>query len=139
MQLSHVQTLEVIGGVPPLRMRFSMLNHGYLISAFKVEFSEENSGVQRGGYNSYYLITLFWPDCPLKKIPPKFGSQSTPGSKGEAGIGFGVYQLNFGEFSFRLREPSGVVSSHQNCRQFLWPWSKLEIPTLVNSLFYRTA
>jgi hypothetical protein len=34
MQSTHVQTLEVIGGVPPLRMRFSMLNHRYLISAF---------------------------------------------------------------------------------------------------------
>jgi hypothetical protein len=34
MQSIHVQTLEVIGGVPPLRMRFSMLNHGYLISVF---------------------------------------------------------------------------------------------------------
>jgi hypothetical protein len=28
------RTLEVIGGVPPLRLRFSMLNHKYLISAF---------------------------------------------------------------------------------------------------------
>jgi hypothetical protein len=34
MQSTHVQTFEVIGGVPPLRMRFSMLNHGYLIWAF---------------------------------------------------------------------------------------------------------
>jgi hypothetical protein len=34
MQSTHVQMLEVIGGVPPLRMRLSMLNHGYLISAF---------------------------------------------------------------------------------------------------------
>jgi hypothetical protein len=33
-QSTHVQTLEVIGGVPPLRLRFSMLNHKYLISAF---------------------------------------------------------------------------------------------------------
>jgi hypothetical protein len=31
---THVQTLEVIGGVPPLRMRFLMLNHEYLILAF---------------------------------------------------------------------------------------------------------
>jgi hypothetical protein len=34
VQSTHVQTLEVIGGVAPLRMRYSMLNHGYLISAF---------------------------------------------------------------------------------------------------------
>jgi hypothetical protein len=34
MQSTHVETLEVIGGVSPLRMIFSMLNHGYLISAF---------------------------------------------------------------------------------------------------------
>jgi hypothetical protein len=34
MQSTHVQTLDVIGGVPPLKMRFSMLNHRYLISAF---------------------------------------------------------------------------------------------------------
>jgi hypothetical protein len=34
MQSTYVQTLEVIGGLPPLRMRFSMLNHGNLISAF---------------------------------------------------------------------------------------------------------
>jgi hypothetical protein len=36
MQSTHVQTLEVIGGVPPLRMRFSMLHHGYLISTFSI-------------------------------------------------------------------------------------------------------
>jgi hypothetical protein len=34
MQSTHVQTLQVIGGVPPMRLRFSMLNHKYLISAF---------------------------------------------------------------------------------------------------------
>jgi hypothetical protein len=34
MQSTHVQTLEVIGGVPPLRLRFSVLHHEYLISAF---------------------------------------------------------------------------------------------------------
>jgi hypothetical protein len=34
IQLTHVQALEVIGGVLPLRVRFSMLNHKYLISAF---------------------------------------------------------------------------------------------------------
>jgi hypothetical protein len=33
MQSTHFQTLEVIGGVPPLRLRFSMLNHKYLVSA----------------------------------------------------------------------------------------------------------
>jgi hypothetical protein len=33
MQSTHVQTLEVIGGVPPLRLRFSILNHKYLILA----------------------------------------------------------------------------------------------------------
>jgi hypothetical protein len=37
MQSDHVQTLEVIGGVPPLRMRFSMLNHKNLISAFSTD------------------------------------------------------------------------------------------------------
>jgi hypothetical protein len=35
----------------------------------------------------------------------------TDGSKGEAGIGFGVCQLNGGEISIRLREPSGVFTS----------------------------
>jgi hypothetical protein len=35
----------------------------------------------------------------------------TDGSKGEAGTVFGVYQLNGGEISFRLREPSGVFTS----------------------------
>jgi ribonuclease HI len=35
----------------------------------------------------------------------------TDGSKGEAGTGFGVYQLSGGEISFRLREPSGVFTS----------------------------
>jgi hypothetical protein len=35
----------------------------------------------------------------------------TVGSKGEAGTGFGVYQLNGGEISFRLREASGVFES----------------------------
>jgi hypothetical protein len=34
MRSTHFQTLEVIGGVPSLRLRFSMLNHKYLISAF---------------------------------------------------------------------------------------------------------
>jgi hypothetical protein len=33
-QSTHVQTLEVIVGEPPLRLRFSMLNHRNLISAF---------------------------------------------------------------------------------------------------------
>jgi hypothetical protein len=32
MQYTHVQTLKVIGGLPPLRLRFSI--HKYLISAF---------------------------------------------------------------------------------------------------------
>jgi hypothetical protein len=64
LQSTHVQTLEVIGGVPPFRMRISVLNHGYLISAFlycwaptstgagslfKVEFFEDSLRVQRGG------------------------------------------------------------------------------------------
>jgi hypothetical protein len=35
----------------------------------------------------------------------------TDGSKGEAGTGFGVYQLKGGEINFRLREPSGVLTS----------------------------
>jgi hypothetical protein len=35
----------------------------------------------------------------------------TDGSKGEAGTGFGVYQLSGGEISFRLWEPSGVFTS----------------------------
>jgi hypothetical protein len=34
MRSTHVQTLDVIGGVPPLRLRFSMLNHKNLISTF---------------------------------------------------------------------------------------------------------
>jgi hypothetical protein len=34
MQSTHVQMPEVIGGVAPLRLMFSMLNHKYLISAF---------------------------------------------------------------------------------------------------------
>jgi hypothetical protein len=35
----------------------------------------------------------------------------TGGSKGEAGTGFGVYKLNGGKISYRLREPSGVFTS----------------------------
>jgi hypothetical protein len=34
MHPTHVQTLEVIGGVPPLRLKFSMMNHNYFILAF---------------------------------------------------------------------------------------------------------
>jgi hypothetical protein len=34
MQSTHVQTPEDIGGVPPVKLRFSMLNHRYLILAF---------------------------------------------------------------------------------------------------------
>jgi hypothetical protein len=34
MQSTHVQTLEVIDGLPPLKLRFSMLNHKCLISTF---------------------------------------------------------------------------------------------------------
>jgi hypothetical protein len=34
MWSTHVQTLKVIGEVPPLRLRFSMLNRKYLMSAF---------------------------------------------------------------------------------------------------------
>jgi hypothetical protein len=37
MQSTHVQMLEVISGVLPLRLRFSMLNHKYLISAFSTD------------------------------------------------------------------------------------------------------
>jgi ribonuclease HI len=32
MQSTHVQAVEVIAGVPPLRLRFAMLNHKFLIS-----------------------------------------------------------------------------------------------------------
>jgi hypothetical protein len=53
MQSTHVQTLEVIGGVPQLRMRFSILNRLGLFycwaptltgtgSPFKVEYSEDS-------------------------------------------------------------------------------------------------
>jgi hypothetical protein len=35
----------------------------------------------------------------------------TDGSRGEAGTGFGVYQLNGGEISYRLRKPIGVFTS----------------------------
>jgi hypothetical protein len=35
----------------------------------------------------------------------------TDGSRGEAGTGFGVCQLNGGGISFRQREPSGVFTS----------------------------
>jgi hypothetical protein len=35
----------------------------------------------------------------------------TDRSKGEMGTGFGVYQMNGGEISFRLREPSGVFTT----------------------------
>jgi hypothetical protein len=53
MHSTHVQSLEVIGGVPPLKLRFSMLNHKYLISAFstvacgavEAEFYKDGSGV----------------------------------------------------------------------------------------------
>jgi hypothetical protein len=34
LRIAYVQTLEVFGGVPPLRLRFSMLNIKYLILAF---------------------------------------------------------------------------------------------------------
>jgi hypothetical protein len=34
MQSTHIQTLEVIGGVESLRLRFSMLNNKYLIRLF---------------------------------------------------------------------------------------------------------
>jgi hypothetical protein len=44
MQSIHVKMLEVIGGVPPT-VENELLNHGYV----KVEFSEDSSGVQRGG------------------------------------------------------------------------------------------
>jgi hypothetical protein len=54
----------------------------------------------------------------------------TDESKGEVGTGFGAYQLNGGETVFVCGNQ--VVSSHQNCRQFLWPWSKSVITTLVN-------
>jgi hypothetical protein len=34
MQSTHVQTLEDIGGVPPLRLRFPMLNYKYFTAVF---------------------------------------------------------------------------------------------------------
>jgi hypothetical protein len=36
------------------------------------------------------------------------------GSKGEAGTGFGVYQLHGGEISFSLREASGVFTAESS-------------------------
>jgi hypothetical protein len=63
MQSTHIQMLEVIGEVPPLRMKISVLNpwipHFGLFfywtptstgagSSFKVEFFEDSSEVQRG-------------------------------------------------------------------------------------------
>lgn len=39
MQSTHVQTLEIIAGVEPLRLRYSMLNQRYLISAYSKGFS----------------------------------------------------------------------------------------------------
>jgi ribonuclease HI len=60
-------------------------------------------------------------DCYVTVVPRLVASVSsrfessavffTDGSKGEAGTGFGVYQLNGGEISFRLQEPSGVFTS----------------------------
>jgi hypothetical protein len=47
MQSTHVQTLEVIGGLPSLRLRFSMLNHKYFISAFST-----------GGYTFGWLLVV---------------------------------------------------------------------------------
>jgi hypothetical protein len=37
MQSTHVQTVEVIAGVEPLRLRYSMFNQRYLIKVFSSE------------------------------------------------------------------------------------------------------
>jgi hypothetical protein len=47
--------------------------------------------------------------------------------------------LSGGEISFRLWEPSGVFTSELSEIFMALPWSKSEITTLVNLLFYRTA
>jgi hypothetical protein len=69
MESTHVQTLEVIGGVPPLIVRFSIINHFGLFyywaptsagagGPVKVESSENSSGVQRGGGLKFETSTL---------------------------------------------------------------------------------
>jgi hypothetical protein len=60
-------------------------------------------------------------DCYQTVVPSLFASVLlrfessavffTDGFKGETGTGFGVYKLNGGEISFRLREPSGIFTS----------------------------
>jgi hypothetical protein len=50
----------------------------------------------------------------IASVSSRFESSAvlfTDGSKSEAGTGFGVYQLNGGDISFRLREPRGVFTS----------------------------
>jgi hypothetical protein len=50
----------------------------------------------------------------VASVSSKFESSAvffTDRSKGEAGTGFGVYQLNGDEINFGLREPSGVSTS----------------------------
>jgi hypothetical protein len=159
LQSTDFQTLEVIGGVPPLGMRFSMLNHGHLISGFSTAghpLRQELAALSRlnspkivrvfnvvEGYNlepvrsvyEYPLVVLlhvpevnddverelssisrdyYQTIVPRLVASSRFESSAIffmDGSKGEAGTGFGVYQLNGGEISFHLREPSGVFTS----------------------------
>jgi hypothetical protein len=55
MQSTHVQTLEIIGGVPPLRM----LNHEYLISAFSTAGPLRQELVALSSLNSPKIVREF--------------------------------------------------------------------------------
>jgi hypothetical protein len=65
MQYTHVQTLEVIGGVSPLRLRFSMLNHKYLILAFST-----------GGHPLRQILAV--PEQPEQKPEIKINKELPP-------------------------------------------------------------
>jgi hypothetical protein len=91
------------------------------------------------GYNLEPVRSVYeYPPVALLHVPESSAVFFTDGCKGETGTGFGVYQLDDAVTSVFCCG-NNVVSSHQNCRQFLWPWSKSEITNLVNLLFYRTA
>jgi hypothetical protein len=84
------------------------------------EVERELSSISRGCYQTAAVPRL------VATVSSRFESSAvffTDGSKGEAGTEFGVYQLNGGKISFRLREPDHVMWScdrYDSEKQQLW-------------------
>jgi hypothetical protein len=115
MQSTHVQMLEVIGGVPITSSIFFdwwtspwTVACGALLHVPSVNDVVEQE-LNYVGKDSYQMVV---PRL-VASATSEFDFSSifcTDGSKGRAGTGFGVYHCGGSESSFHLREPIGVFT-----------------------------